>query len=87
MAIVSIPLMFKDVTGGVRRVEVEGATLGEIIASLEVTYPGIDGRIRNGDELAPIITITVDGKLATGGMSTSVGPESEVCMLPAFGGG
>ena len=87
MAVVSIPLMLKDVTGGIRRVEAPGSSVDEVVASLEVAFPGIEARIRDGDKLLPIITVTVDGKLATDGLSTSVGPESEVCMLPSFGGG
>ena len=33
------------------------------------------------------VTVTVDGKIATRGLNTPVQPESEVCLLPSFGGG
>jgi len=87
MAAVTIPLLFRDVTGGDQRAEVAGATVAEIIASLDEVYPGIAARIRQGDRLAPIVTVTVDGKIAAGGLATPVGPKSEVCLLPSFGGG
>ena len=87
MATVSIPLLFKDVTGGVRRSEVAGSTVAEILAALDEVHPGIEGRIRDGDRLAPIVTVTVDGKIAAQGLDTPVEPQSEVCLLPSFGGG
>lgn len=87
MATVSIPLLFQDVTGGVRRSEVAGSTVGEVLAALDKVHPGIEDRIRDGDRLAPIVTVTVDGKLAAQGLDTPVGPESEICLLPSFGGG
>ena len=87
MATVSIPLLFKDVTGGARRAEVAGATLEEIIAALAKMHPGIQSRIIDGDKLSSTVAFTVDGKIAAQGLLTPVGPESEVCLLPSFGGG
>ena len=45
MASVTIPLLLNDVTGGARRAEVEGATVREIIASLELIHPGIRAKV------------------------------------------
>ena len=87
MATVSIPLLLAEVTGGARRAEVEGSTLAEIIRALDEIHPGIEARIRDGDKLRPTLTFTVDGKIAAAGLATPVGPDSEVCMLPSFGGG
>ena len=87
MATVSIPLLFKDVTGGARRAEVEGSTLAEIVAALDAIYPGLEARLRDGDKISPTVAFTVDGKIAARGLATAVGPESEVCVLPSFGGG
>ncbi len=87
MATVSIPLLLKDVTGGARRADVEGSTLEEIIIALETIHPGIAARIRDGDRISPTLAFTVDGKIASQGLSTPVGPDSEICMLPSFGGG
>ena len=87
MATVSIPLLLEDLTGGVRRAEVAGETLGEIIAALDAIHPGIHSRIHDGQKLSPNLALVVDGKIATRGLATPVGPESEVSILPAFGGG
>ena len=87
MATVSIPLLLKDVTGGARRVEVQGSTLEEIIAAVDRIHPGIEARVRDGDKLSPTVAFTIDGKIACRGLATPVQPESEVCVLPSFGGG
>jgi len=87
MAKVLIPLLLKDVTGGARHAEVAGDTLGEIIAALDAVHPGIAGRIYNDGKLNPYLALTVDGKIAMQGQATPVGHESEVNILPAFGGG
>ncbi len=44
MATVTIPLLFKDLTGGVRRAEVPGGNLAEIIRALDRIHPLDDGR-------------------------------------------
>jgi hypothetical protein len=87
MATVSIPLLFEDLTDGARQAEVAGATLAEIIAALDAIHPGIEGRIRHGERINPNVAFTVDGRVATRGLATPVGPESQIGILPAFGGG
>jgi molybdopterin synthase sulfur carrier subunit len=87
MATVSIPLLLQDVTGGARRVEVEGSTLEQIILAMEAIHPGIEARVRDGDRLRPTVAFTVDGKIASQGLATPVEPDSDVCVLPSFGGG
>jgi molybdopterin converting factor small subunit len=87
MATVTIPLLLKDVTGGARRAEVSGSTVEEIIAGLNQLHPGIEARVRDGDKLSPTVAVTVDGRIALKGLATPVTPDSEVCILPSFGGG
>ncbi len=87
MATVSIPSMLDNFTGGVRRAEVSGATLAEVIAALDAIHPGIEARIHNGRKISPTLALVVDGKIAARGLATPVGPQSEVNILPAFGGG
>lgn len=87
MAAVSIPLLLKDVTGGARQAEVAGTTLLEIIAALDLLYPGIEARIRRGEKISPTVALIVDGKIAARGLATPVNPDSQINILPAFGGG
>jgi molybdopterin converting factor small subunit len=87
MATIKIPLLLKDLTGGARQVEVTGATLAEIIGALDAIYPGIEGRMVNGQRISPHLAFVVDGKLAAQGLATPIRPDSRVSILPAFGGG
>ena len=87
MANVILPSLFGDTTGGVRHMEVPGTTIGEVIDSLDHAHPGLGERIRREDRLVSYLAITVDGKIATAGLATPVGPESEVAVLFNMGGG
>ena len=87
MATVVIPLLLKDFTGSQRSAEVSGSTLSEIVVALDGLYPGIGGRIVENGQLSPTVAVTVDGRIAAGGLDTPVGPESEVRLLPSLGGG
>ncbi len=87
MATVTIPLLFKDVTDGTRRVEAPGRNLAEIIRALDRIFPGMESRILRDGQILPYVMITVDGAVARHGLETPVRPESEVCILPTMGGG
>ena len=87
MARVTIPLVLSDVTGGARQAEVAGTTLAEVVAALETLHPGIAARICDGEKITPNVALTVDGRIAAKGLDTPVGADSQVAILPAFGGG
>jgi sulfur-carrier protein len=87
MATVVIPLLLTDFTDGRRSADVSGSTLWEIVAALEGLHPGIGGRIVENGQISPTVAITVDGKIAAGGLDTPVGTDSEVRLLPSLGGG
>ena len=87
MAIVTIPLLLKDVTGGARRADVPGTSLAEVLRALDGLYPGIEARIQRNGKLDPNLLLAVDGTIVTGGLATPLGPESEVSILPRLGGG
>ncbi len=87
MATLYFPSVFQNLAGVTGRIDVEGQTLGEVIEALDRVQPGTAARLRQGDELSPGMAVAVDGLLATDGLTTPVGPASEVQFLPAFGGG
>ncbi len=87
MVSVSLPLPLKDVTGGSRHEEVTGSTLAEIVAALEAIHPGIESRIHRNGTISPNLAFVVDGRIAAAGLATPVKPDSQVNILPAFGGG
>ena len=87
MPLVWIPAQFQRFTGGQHQVRVEGATVREVIASLEAAYPGIEARLCEEGRVRPEIAVAVDSEITTEGLRARVGPESEVTFLPALAGG
>ncbi len=87
MATVSIPLLFRDLSGGTRKVEVDGESLRAVVLALDALYPGIAARIHNDQGFVGSVMVVVDGRIATDGLATPVHRDSEVNILPVFGGG
>ncbi|MBW3598622.1 MAG: MoaD/ThiS family protein [Planctomycetes bacterium] len=86
MPVVFIPAQLRPLTGAAQ-VEVEGATVREVVAALEAKFPGIRDRLCQGDQLAPTLQVSIDSVMTTQGLRAKVSPESEVHFLPAIGGG
>ena len=86
MAIVFIPAPLRDLTDGLAEVELEAASLGEVIARLKARFPGIKDRLCDDDQLSPSLQASIDHAM-TRQMRAEVGPNSEVHFLPAIGGG
>ena len=89
MATVRTPLLLRDVTDATREAEeaeVEDATVGNLVDSLEAQFPGLRSQVERDGKTISTITFTVDGKIATKGLQTHVRPEARVATLPTFGG-
>jgi molybdopterin converting factor small subunit len=87
LAIVFIPTLLQPLTGGRASVEAEGATVRQVIESLEVAWPGIRERLLEHDRLRPNISVAVDGEVSPMGLLEPVGPTSEVHFVAAIKGG
>ena len=87
MPLVWIPTQFQRFTGGKSQVRVEGATVRQVIESLEASYPGIQERLCEEGRVRPEIAVAIDSEITTEGMRARVGPQSEVTFLPAIAGG
>ena len=87
MPTVWIPSLMRDLTGGVTTVQVEGATVRQVIAALEARFPGIQDRLVEGDRLRRALTVSVDGEVTRYGLRAAVTEQSEVHFLPAVSGG
>jgi molybdopterin synthase sulfur carrier subunit len=87
MARVFIPAQWRDLTGGATVVDVEAATLRQVIAALESRFAGIEQRACDRGEIASSLAVSVDGAITSRGMLTPVAATSEVHFLPAIGGG
>lgn len=87
MAKVFIPSPMRDLTDGQDRVEVDGASVRQVVNKLEERFPGIKARLVDGDMLSPRVQVAVDGNVSRLGLLEKVGPDSEVHFLPALSGG
>jgi molybdopterin synthase sulfur carrier subunit len=87
MPTVWIPALMRSLTAGQESVQVEGATLGELIDALEAKHPGIKAKLCQGSGVRPGLSVVIDGQIARGGLAEAVGEKSEVHFIPAIAGG
>jgi molybdopterin synthase sulfur carrier subunit len=87
MVHVFIPPLLRDIAGGVDQLEVSAATVRQVVAALEVRFPGIRERLCAGDELRPGLAVAVNGTVSSVGLLQKVPDGGEVHFLPAVGGG
>ena len=87
MAVVWIPALLRDLTGGEARVTVPAETVRQLVANLEQIYPGIEARLCNEGRLRPNISVVVDGQVSSQRLRHKLTEASEVHFLPAIGGG
>ncbi len=87
MATVFIPSLMQKLSDGNNRVQVEGATVRQIVNNLDEQYPGFKDRLVADGRIKGNISVAVDGEITPLGMLEKVGESSEVHFLPAIGGG
>jgi sulfur-carrier protein len=87
MATVFIPALMRPQTGGKDRVQVEGATLREIVDNLDKEYPGMKAILVSGGEIQDGIALAVDGEPSEVGLMMEVPAGAEVQIMPAIAGG
>jgi molybdopterin synthase sulfur carrier subunit len=87
---VRIPTTLRPMSGGAATVEVEGGTLGEVLANLDAAHPGFADRLFDGEgALRKFVNLFVadEDVRYLQGLDTPV-PEGEtVTIMPAVAGG
>lgn len=72
--------------GAPRDLEVEAASVGELIGRLDAQWPGMRDRLCDaGPEIRRHITVFVDSERAD--LATPLAPGAEVQIIPAVSGG
>jgi molybdopterin converting factor small subunit len=71
----------RHVTGGETVVEVEGATVGQVLDALVAAHPGLAPFIEAG------VSVAVDGEIITGDRLAEVPEGAEVFLLQRLKGG
>ncbi|GIU97056.1 MAG: putative thiamineS [Actinomycetota bacterium] len=87
---VKLPTILRKHAGGEATVDVEGATLRELLANLESTYPGITKNVLTEDgALHRFINVYVNDEDVRylGSLETPLKDGDTVSLLPAVAGG
>ena len=87
---VRLPTVLRTHAGGASVVQVDGATVGEVLAKLVAEYPGLAGQVVQADgSLHKFVNIYVDDDDVRylDGVDTPVADGAEVSILPAVAGG
>jgi molybdopterin converting factor small subunit len=87
---VRIPTILRSYTGGAAEVATDPGTLRDVITGLDVSYPGLSGRILDdAGKLRRFVNVYVgdeDVRLAQG-LDTEVASGVQVSVIPAVAGG
>jgi molybdopterin synthase sulfur carrier subunit len=87
---IRIPTTLRPMAGGQSQVEVEGATVGEVIDGLDQAHPGFRDRLLDeGGSLRRFVNVFVadDDVRYLQGLDTPVPDGETVAILPAVAGG
>jgi molybdopterin converting factor small subunit len=87
---VRVPTILRTYTGGESEVNADGATLSEVLDSLDASYPGIKGRIVDEQgELRRFVNVYVgnDDVRFLEGLSTATVDGTQISVIPAVAGG
>jgi sulfur-carrier protein len=89
MPTVRVPSVLRKHTGGVAKVEVDGATVGEVLRALTAAHPGLEDQLFDGDQVRGFINVYVDDEdiRYVSGLDTPVEADAEVALMPAVAGG
>jgi sulfur-carrier protein len=87
LALVILPRSLAAILPGLpRRTSVDGATVAEVVAALDATWPGVADRILEpGPAIREHINVFVDGEPAE--LTTPVPAGATVHVIPAVAGG
>lgn len=87
---VRVPTILRTYTDGESEVSAEGATLAEVLDSLEASYAGIRGRILDEDgKLRRFVNVYVDNDDVRflSDLATPTPDGTQVSVIPAVAGG
>ena len=87
---IRIPTTLRTLTGGSAQVEVEGATVGEVLTALEADHPGFKERLFDDEgNLRRFVNVFVadDDVRYLDGVGTPVPDGETVSIIPAVAGG
>ena len=86
---VRVPSMLQKFTDGEKKVQIESASIGEMLSTLETSYPGIGDQLMEDGELRRFVNIYLNDEdiRFLDGMDTSLADGDVLAILPALAGG
>ena len=87
---VNLPTVLRSHAGGSKAVSADGSTVGEVLSSLVVEYPGLSGQVIDGDgSLHKFVNVYLndDDVRYLSALDTPVKESDEISILPAVAGG
>ena len=87
---VRVPTILRTYTAGESEVTAEGATLSDVLESLDASFPGIKGRIVDEQgSLRRFVNVYVgnDDVRFLDGLATPVADNAQISVIPAVAGG
>jgi molybdopterin converting factor small subunit len=85
-----LPTVLAKLADGQRTLEVQGATLGDVVSDVSARFPGLAPRLRDAEgKQYPFVTFYVndDDARLQGGFSATVRDGDEIIVVPAIAGG
>ncbi len=85
-----VPTQLRTLTGGTGEVEVEGATVGEVLQALDTAYPGFGERLFDDEgQLRRFVNVFLadEDVRFLDGLGTPIAPGQTVSIVPAVAGG
>jgi molybdopterin converting factor small subunit len=89
MPVVRIPTPLRPHAGGQDKVEANGSTVGELLASVGTQFPSLRERLFDGEELRRFVNVYVNNEdiRYLDDLATPVAESDEVSIIPAVAGG
>ena len=90
MSTVFIPSVLRANVGGVKSLEIEGASIRGVVDALVEQHPALKSQLLTDDgDLNRFVNVYVNGQDVRylAGLDTPVAPADEVRLLPAMAGG
>jgi len=90
MATVRIPTQLRTLSAGAAEVDVDGATVGEVLKALDAAHPGFQARLFDeGGGLRRFVNVFVadEDVRFVDGLDTKVEAGQTVSIIPAVAGG
>ena len=87
---VRIPTIFRKLTAGEARAEVDAGTIGDLIAQLDTAYPGFKGQVlTDAGQLHRFVNVYLNDEDVRylDGLETRAADGDTVSLLPSVAGG